>query len=46
MKIWLKKYWWPLLMIVVGIINLLMWTPFNCFIAGVLLMCTLNELDK
>ena len=46
MKIWLKKYGWLLLMGVACVLNFLMWTPFNGFIAGVLLMCALNELGK
>lgn len=46
MKIWLKKNWMAVAMAVICVANLLMWTPFNCFVAGVLLMGALNELGK
>jgi len=46
MKIWLKKHWKELFLGVVAVANLLVWTPINGFIAGILLMCTLIELKN
>lgn len=46
MKTWVKKYGIATAMGFVCVGNLLMWTPINCFIAGILLVGTLNELNK